>query len=408
MIVELQATAIACLDLHQSQRCQAIPTLSILRGKVIAARDLWIRWSEQSHRLTGVGVYTSIAALLETWLTAIARNDDLRSRILQKIAALANQPAAELATWLARTSDYQRQLFWQQLAPLAEDVDRWRSLLDWLSPAPNLVPQTKPFRSEDSSDALAVFATVARLFPSTEVPGLLVLLPEGGDLAGTALKAIAQLAETVPQLPVGLVLTASQVQTLLDGMPESKIKAMLRSGLIEVPALEPSSIRQWLRDRSGSDEQLQPLLHLAESYGVTPELLNSALTLLAPANQPPTEEADTRYRSEAERFLAQYLEARPTTMGRFQVNARLDIDFGNRPMEVDFLDAASKIVIELDGYYHFQSLDNYRRDRCKDRLLQQQGFLVLRFLSEDVVSDLEGILDAIDQAIASRPSSVVL
>jgi len=408
LIVELQAAAIACLDLHQSQRCQAIPTLSVLRGKVIAARDLWIRWSEQSHRLTGVGVYTSIAALLETWLTAIVRHDDLQSRILQKIAALANQPAAELATWLARTSDYQRQLFWQQLAPLAEDVDRWRSLLDWLSPAPNLVPQTKPFRSEDSSDALAVFATVARLFPSTEVPGLLVLLPEGGDRAGTALQAIIQLTETAPQFPVGLVLTASQVQTLLDGMPESKIKAMLRSGLIEVPALEPSSIRQWLHDRSGTDKQLQPLLHLAETYGATPELLDSALTLLAPANQPPTEEADTRYRSEAERFLAQYLEARPTTMGRFQVNARLDIDFGNRPMEVDFLDAASKIVIELDGYYHFQSLDNYRRDRCKDRLLQQQGFLVLRFLSEDIVSDLEGILDAIDQAIASRPSSVVL
>ncbi len=34
-------------------------------------------------------------------------------------------------------------------------------------------------------------------------------------------------------------------------------------------------------------------------------------------------------------------------------------------MEVDFLDAAAKIVIELDGHYYFQSLDNYRRDRRK-------------------------------------------
>jgi very-short-patch-repair endonuclease len=63
-------------------------------------------------------------------------------------------------------------------------------------------------------------------------------------------------------------------------------------------------------------------------------------------------------------------------------------------------------VIELDGHYHFQSLDNYRRDRRKDRLLQQQGFLILRFLSEDVVRDLEGILDAVDQALATRPFSV--
>ena len=109
------ASRIARLSLHQSQRCQAIPTLSVLLGKVITARQLWILWSDQTHRQTGVGVYTSIAALLETWLTAIAHHHDLRSRILQSLAALAHRPEAELTAWLAHTSDYQRQLFWQQL-----------------------------------------------------------------------------------------------------------------------------------------------------------------------------------------------------------------------------------------------------------------------------------------------------
>ncbi|XGB43833.1 MAG: hypothetical protein LVS60_09225 [Nodosilinea sp. LVE1205-7] len=68
----LGKTAIARLALHQSQRCQAIPTLSVLQGKAITARQLWTQWSKQTERSTGVGVYTSIAALLETWLAGMA------------------------------------------------------------------------------------------------------------------------------------------------------------------------------------------------------------------------------------------------------------------------------------------------------------------------------------------------
>jgi very-short-patch-repair endonuclease len=399
------ASRIARLALHQSQRCQAIPTLSVLRGKIIAARQLWILWSDQTHRSTGVGVYASIAALLETWLTAIAYQNNLRSLILQSLAALTHRPEAELTAFLASTSDYQRQLFWQQLAPLSEDADQLRAVLAWLPDSPGLGPQTKQLASADSSTVLASFAAVGRLFPPSAVPGLLVLLPEG-DRGNAALTALAQLVEAVPQIPVALAVTAAQVQCLLDELPESRAKAMLRGGLIDVPSPEPGNIRQWLSTHGLDDEQIQPLLHLAETHGTTPEALDTALTLLNQAHQPETAEAAEVYRSQAEWFLFQYLEANPTTMGRFQVNARLDIDFGGRPMEVDFLDTAAKIVIELDGHYHFQCLDNYRRDRRKDRLLQQQGFLILRFLSEDVVSDLEGILDAIDQAIATRFPSV--
>lgn len=405
MTFEQQSTAIARLSLHQSQRCQAIPTLSVLRGKVIAARQLWTLWSDQTHRPTGIGVYTSIAALLEIWLTAIAHHNDLRSRILQSLAALTHRPEAELTAFLASTSDYQRQLFWQQLAPLSEDVERLQSIVDWLPDSPGLEPQTKQLASEDSSMVLANFAAVARLFPQSAVPGLLVLLPE--DYRGeAALTALAQLVEAVPQIPVTLALTVAQSQGLLNELPESRAKAMLRGGLIDVPSPEPGNIRQWLSTHGLDDEQIQPLLHLAETHGTTPEALDTALTLLNQAYQPETAEAAEVYRSQAEWFLFQYLEARPTTMGRFQVNARVDIDFGGRPMEVDFLDAEAKIVIELDGHYHFQSLDNYRRDRRKDRLLQQQGFLVLRFLSEDVVSDLEDILDAVDQALTTRPPAI--
>ena len=58
-----------------------------------------------------------------------------------------------------------------------------------------------------------------------------------------------------------------------------------------------------------------------------------------------------------------------------------------------------RLVIELDGYYHFQDVEAYRRDRRKDWELQHRGFLVLRFLAQDVVARLEEILDTILSAV---------
>jgi len=62
---------------------------------------------------------------------------------------------------------------------------------------------------------------------------------------------------------------------------------------------------------------------------------------------------------------------------------------------VDLLCRTRRLALEIDGYYHFCSPDGYRRDRRKDVLLQQQGFLVLRFLAEDAVAGLETILETV-------------
>ena len=71
-------------------------------------------------------------------------------------------------------------------------------------------------------------------------------------------------------------------------------------------------------------------------------------------------------------------------------------------MEVDFLDRDVRIVLEVDGAQHLSDADAYRRDRRKDRLLQQHGYLILRFLAEDVAKDLDGVLDSILQSLVGR------
>ncbi|MBP5320721.1 MAG: DUF559 domain-containing protein [Kiritimatiellae bacterium] len=59
---------------------------------------------------------------------------------------------------------------------------------------------------------------------------------------------------------------------------------------------------------------------------------------------------------------------------------------------------------EIDGAFHFEDAEHYRRDRRKDFLLQKGGYLVLRFLAEDVVCRLPQIMDAIQSALDLRPS----
>jgi very-short-patch-repair endonuclease len=60
------------------------------------------------------------------------------------------------------------------------------------------------------------------------------------------------------------------------------------------------------------------------------------------------------------------------------------------------------LVVELDGPQHFTYVDAYRRDRRKDALLQQNGYFVLRFLTEDAGKRLDQVLDAILAALIHR------
>jgi very-short-patch-repair endonuclease len=71
-------------------------------------------------------------------------------------------------------------------------------------------------------------------------------------------------------------------------------------------------------------------------------------------------------------------------------------------MEVDLLCQSARIAIEIDGVQHLSSKDAYRSDRRKDLLLQEHGYIVLRFLAEDVSKQLDIVLDAILRVLAKR------
>jgi very-short-patch-repair endonuclease len=138
---------------------------------------------------------------------------------------------------------------------------------------------------------------------------------------------------------------------------------------------------------------------------------SSLATLFVDAARPlrPDAEGVDRARSASEAFLFRRLQTLAGTAGRFRLNANLAIPFdGFSGMEVDLLCDKPRVVIELDGSQHLGDPVAYRRDRRKDRLLQENGYMVLRFLACDVAKDLDAVLDAILRVLANRQQLIAL
>jgi very-short-patch-repair endonuclease len=153
----------------------------------------------------------------------------------------------------------------------------------------------------------------------------------------------------------------------------------------------------WKRDYSGSVRRLV-------RDGVDSPLASLFVHVARPV--PPDADGAQRARSASEAFLFRRLETLAATKGQFAVNTKLPIPFdGAGTLEVDLLCADARVAVELDGAQHLADRVAYRRDRRKDQLLQENGYLVLRFLAEDLGRDLDAVLDAILRALSHRASS---
>ena len=70
------------------------------------------------------------------------------------------------------------------------------------------------------------------------------------------------------------------------------------------------------------------------------------------------------------------------------------------PYIVDFACIEKDVVIELDGGYHEHQ---YEKDRVRQAYLESEGWQVLRFSNEDVLSDVEAVAISIARQIGVAP-----
>jgi very-short-patch-repair endonuclease len=66
------------------------------------------------------------------------------------------------------------------------------------------------------------------------------------------------------------------------------------------------------------------------------------------------------------------------------------------PYVADFLCERAQLVIEIDGGQHAEQTD---WDMVRSRWLDARGYRVLRFWNNEVLENLEGVLEAIRQAV---------
>lgn len=69
----------------------------------------------------------------------------------------------------------------------------------------------------------------------------------------------------------------------------------------------------------------------------------------------------------------------------------------------DFASVEIKLIIELDGSQHLDSKDV---DEFRTGFLQREGYKVIRFWNDDVLLRIDGVLEAIFQAISRRQSDL--
>ena len=96
--------------------------------------------------------------------------------------------------------------------------------------------------------------------------------------------------------------------------------------------------------------------------------------------------------TEAEKHLWQELRLK-----RMGVKFRRQAVIG--PYIVDFVSFEKKLVIEVDGGQHSETT----RDRGREEWLKNQGFEVLRFWNNEVIGNLEGVFEKIENHLSPPP-----
>ncbi len=71
------------------------------------------------------------------------------------------------------------------------------------------------------------------------------------------------------------------------------------------------------------------------------------------------------------------------------------------PYFADFACFAERLVVELDGGQH---ADAGEYDATRTRFIGSQGYRVMRFWNNDVMDNVDGVLETIEQALSASPS----
>lgn len=402
------------LDRHEGRREAGLPTFSVLCDEPFRALETARKWAEASGRPIVPVHNPEPEHMVEAWVDAHVASRDLTSEAVAWLARRMGRPEAELAAQIGRMTPLELTLFLDSARLPNERANvRAHTLLAGLGPGKGMDSGTLARRllqvaQEHEGEATEQLLTALGDSPGGRGRPILLLAPpleaeRPSAWLETVANGVERMTRVLPGLTAIVAIALADLEAYLRDAPESRAKALLQAGIIPTRTLTAPDIERRLDAAiPGASASLRRSLRRLVSDGATQELLELFVTAaretLGPAAA--TEVGTDRARSAAERFLFARLESLPQTFGWFELNGKLDVPFGSsRNMEIDLMARRLNLAIEIDGYYHFREADNYRRDRRKDLLLQQHGYLIIRVLAEDVVARLEEVLNTITEVI---------
>ena len=103
-----------------------------------------------------------------------------------------------------------------------------------------------------------------------------------------------------------------------------------------------------------------------------------------------------RNESDAERKLWSKLRSRQFENLKFRRQQPID------KYIVDFVSFEKKIIIEVDGSQHMEPRNN-EKDKERTKYLEDEGYVVLRFWNNDILTNIEGVGTRILENINTMP-----
>lgn len=435
-------------DEHQQRRAAGVPTLSTLVGPVADAVRQWRAWAARCRRTAVVTSGGLEREWCEAWLCQLLRERDLSQDAERYLCRRVPESSGWAAGSLRRKTSHELALLFERAHlddhPLTPDGLCRRLLLQRAHQQPLSADELLAAHltaGEPTADIRGVLSQMLGLLEDSPHPALLIVpeeAPTGGpevDITDArvswltqAIPHLAQLVTSLPHWTVGLGVDSRSWHRYCAEAPESFAKAVAGQHIIHLSTWNVDRVRQAVTARvKRALPELEPVFAAIARTGASDALVARLAEAACagpecgigpahePGSEPPTPPPDANaleavrlWKSQQERFLFELLEHMPDLAGRFQLNAAPGFLFGNQPAEVDLLCPELKIAVEIDGYYHFTSADAYRRDRRKDLALQQHGFLVIRYLAEDVVPRMLEVVQSIQAAVASRQAEFMV
>ena len=265
---------------------------------------------------------------------------------------------------------------------------------------PAWLPEAEHLAGPGGAGLAAVRTICERVAGNSDLFGPFLLAAAEASLCGRPIGVAEFVQETVVRQARKLILRAHGHERLIVMV---ELTGRWSSAQIEVAEANafwlagPGELGVWLFGTPTADMTRAPRSSMHDRMPASTSAATPRLPYLTPLRGRPN--AFSRAEQRLEALLARC----PWATGRAW-NQTWSSGVLANSIRVDLVWSREKCVVELDGPDHLNT-DKYAADRVRDRALQREGFLVLRYTNDEVLGDVARVLDELERFLQERRRS---